>query len=138
MTTKATAIANRLRQIRDRSQPATKARSAGHVSSTIYANARLVYLDGDTFTAIFPDKSLLVVSPAGPVVPRGHAKADALVRARQIRPHSPVRFSDSTDYDAIAAICTRATSGHAQGLNQAAAVLPRSPLGVLSGDRNGP
>ena len=103
MTTKATAIANRLRQIRDRSQPAT------------YANARLVYLDGDTFTAIFPDKSLLVVSPAGPVVPRGHAKADALVRARQLPPHSPVRFSDSTDYDAIAAICTRSTSGHAQG-----------------------
>ena len=89
MTTKATTIANRLHQIRDRSQPATKARSATRVAGMIYACADVVYLDGNTFTATFPDQSLFVVSPAGPVVARGHAKTDTLARARQLPPHSP-------------------------------------------------
>ena len=48
----------------------------------IYAHARLVYLDTNHFTETFPGRSLLVVSPTGPVVPRGHAKADTLARAR--------------------------------------------------------
>ena len=113
MTTKANAISNRLRQIRDRSRPTTKARSAGHVARVIYAHARLVYPDGDNFTATFPDQSLLVVGPAGPVVPRGHTKADALARARQLPAHSPAHLSHSSHYDAIQAICTRATSGPA-------------------------
>ena len=113
MTTQATAIANRLRQVRDRSRPANKARGAARVARVIYAHSRLVYLDGDTFTAILPDQSLLVVSPAGPVVPRGRAKADTLARARRLPPHSPAQLADSSQYDAIEAICIRATSGPA-------------------------
>ena len=38
-TTRASAIANRLRQIRDRTHPATRARSAGRVARQIYALA---------------------------------------------------------------------------------------------------
>ena len=89
MTTKATAIANRLRQIRDRSRPTTKAHNAGLVASVICAHARLVYLDTNHFTETFPDQSLLVVSPTGPVVPRGQAKADTLARARGRRLGAP-------------------------------------------------
>ena len=43
--TKANAIANRMRQIRDRSNPATRARSASRVARRIYAMAT-----GDEFT----------------------------------------------------------------------------------------
>ena len=113
MTTKATTIANRLHQIRDRSQPATKARSATRVAGMIYACADVGYLDGNTFTATFPDQSLLVVRPAGPVVVRGRAKTDTLDRARQLPPqqqHRPAELSDSSQYDAIKANCIRATS----------------------------
>ena len=86
-TTRASAIANWLRQIRDRSHPATTARSAVRVASRIYAHALLVYLDADTFTATFPDQSLLVASPTGPAVPRGRAKTAALARARPLPAH---------------------------------------------------
>ena len=75
-TSKASAIANRLRQIRDRSHPATRARSAA---------------------------------------PRGRAKTDALVRARRLPAHSPTQISDSSHYDAMRAICVRATSGRVPG-----------------------
>ena len=51
-TTRATTIASRLRQIRDRSHPATRARSAGRVASRIYALATVLYLDDHTFTAL--------------------------------------------------------------------------------------
>ena len=53
--TMATAIANRMRQIRDRSHPATRARSAARVTSRIYTLATVVYLDSQSFTAKFPD-----------------------------------------------------------------------------------
>ena len=85
----ATAIANRMRQIRDRSHPATRARSAARVTSRIYTLATIVYLDSQSFTAKFPDQSLIVVSPTGPAVPRGRAKTDALARARRLPTHSP-------------------------------------------------
>ena len=117
MTTKANAISNRLRQIRDRSRPTTKARSAGHEAGVIYAHARLVYLDGDNFTATFPDQSLLVVGPAGPVRTRRTPRprqGRRLARARQLPAHSPAHLSDSSHHDAIQAICTRATSGPAR------------------------
>ena len=51
-TTRTSAIANRLRQIRDRSHPATRARSAGRVARRIYALATSLYLDDHTFTAL--------------------------------------------------------------------------------------
>ncbi len=51
-TTKASAIANRLRQIRDRTHPATRPRSAGRVAHRIYALATVLYLDDHTFTAL--------------------------------------------------------------------------------------
>ena len=41
-TTRASAIANRLRQIRDRTHPATRARSAGRVARRIYALATVL------------------------------------------------------------------------------------------------
>ena len=91
--TMATAIANRMRQIRDRSHPATRARSAARVTSRIYTLATIVYLDSQSFTAKFPDQSLLVVEPGGPAVPRGRAKADALVHARGLLAHSPTQLS---------------------------------------------
>ena len=46
--TRASAIANRLRQIRDRTHPATRARSASRVARRIYALATVLYLDGHT------------------------------------------------------------------------------------------
>ena len=109
--TMASAISNRMRQIRDRSHPATRDRSASRVASRIYATATVVYLDDHTFTAKFTDESLLVVEPGGPAVPRGRAKTDALVRARGLLAHSPTQLSDSSHYDAMRAICVRATSG---------------------------
>ena len=113
--TMASAISNRMRQIRDRSHPTTRARSARRVASRIYATATVVYLDDHTFTAKFPDQSLIVVSPTGPAVPRGRAKTDALVRARRLPTHSPTQISDSSHYDAIHAICVTATSGSTPG-----------------------
>ena len=61
-TTRARAIANRLRQIRDRSHPATRARSAGRVARRIYALATVLYLDDHTFTAleIWPETPILL------------------------------------------------------------------------------
>ena len=110
--TMATAISNRMRQIRDRSHPATRARSATRVTSRIYTLATVVYLDRPKLQpAKFPDESLLVVEPGGPAVPRGSAKTDALVRARRLLTHSPTQLSDSSHYDAMRAICVRATSG---------------------------
>ena len=67
----------------------TRARSAGRVASRIYALATILYLDANHFTAKFPDESLLVVNPTGPIVPRGRAKTEALARARQLPAHSP-------------------------------------------------
>ena len=67
--TMATAISNRMRQIRDRSHPATRARSARRVASQIYATATVVYLDSQSFTVTFPDQSLLVVRPPAPPSP---------------------------------------------------------------------
>ena len=113
--TMASAISNRMRQIRDRSHPATRDRSASRVASRIYATATVVYLDDHTFTAKFTDESLLVVEPGGPAVPRGRAKTDALVRARRLPTHSPTQISDSSHYDAMRAICVRATSGRVPG-----------------------
>ena len=113
--TMASAIANRMRQIRDRSHPATRARSAARVTSRIYTLATIVYLDSQSFTAKFPDQSLIVVSPTGPAVPRGRAKTDALVRARRLPTHSPDQLSDSSQYNAMRAICVRATSGSTPG-----------------------
>ena len=109
--TMATAIANRLRQIRDRSYPATRARSAARVTSRIYTLATVVYLDSQSFTAKFPDQSLLVVEPSGPAVPRGRAKTEVLARAHRLPAHSPAQLSDSSQYNAMRAICVRATSG---------------------------
>ena len=113
--TMASAISNRMRQIRDRSHPATRARSATRVASRIYATATVVYLDDHTFTAKFTDESLLVVEPSGPAVPRGRAKTDALARAHRLPAHSPTQLSDSAHYDAIHAICVTATSGSTPG-----------------------
>ena len=48
-------------------------------------------------------------------VPRGRAKTDALVRARRLPTHSPTQISDSSHYDAMRAICVRATSGRIPG-----------------------
>ena len=87
--TMASAISNRMRQIRDRSHPATRARSATRVTSRIYATATVIYLSTHRFTATFPDESLLVVEPGGPAVPRGRAKTDALARAHRLPAHSP-------------------------------------------------
>ena len=113
--TMASAISNRMRQIRDRSHPATRARSATRVTSRIYTLATVVYLDSQSFTATFPDESLLVVEPGGPAVPRGRAKTDALARAHRLPAHSPTQLSDSAHYDAIHAICVTATSGSTPG-----------------------
>ena len=100
--TMASAISNRMRQIRDRSHPATRARSASRVASRIYATATVIYLDAPhRFTAKFTDESLLVVEPGGPAVPRGRAKTDALARAHRLPAHSPTQLSDSAHYDAI-------------------------------------
>ena len=104
MTTKANAISNRLRQIRDRSRPTTKARSAGHEAATT----------SRPHSPISRSSSSAPPDPFVPVVPRGHAKADALARARQLPAHSPAHLSDSSHHDAIQAICTRATSGPAR------------------------
>ena len=93
----------------------TRARSAGRVASRIYALATILYLDANHFTAKFPDESLLVVNPTGPIVPRGRAKTEALARARQLPAHSPAHLSDSSHYDAMHAICVRATSGRPPG-----------------------
>ena len=91
--TMASAISNRMRQIRDRSHPATRARSATRVTSRIYTLATVVYLDSQSFTAKFPDQSLLVVEPGGPAVPRA-APRPTLWRAHTgyrptRRPNSP-------------------------------------------------
>ena len=51
-STSTTAIANRMRQILDRSHPATKARSTGRVARRSYALATVLYLDDHTFTAL--------------------------------------------------------------------------------------
>ena len=51
-TTRASAIANRLCQIRDRTHPATRARSASRVARRIYALATVLYLDDHTFTVL--------------------------------------------------------------------------------------
>ena len=56
ITTTESAIANRLRQIRDRSHPANRARSARRVASRIYTTATVVYLSTHRFTATFPDQ----------------------------------------------------------------------------------
>ena len=98
MTTRATAIANQLRQIRHRNQPKPCDRSPDRLAHTVYARADVVYLDADTFTAIFPHHSLLFVSPTGPAVPRGRTKADALAWARLWPAHSPAQLSDSSQY----------------------------------------
>ena len=49
------------------------------------------------FTAKFPDQSLLIVGPAGPDVPRGRAKVDALARARPLLAHSPTHLTRLPD-----------------------------------------
>ena len=72
-------------------------------------------MDSQSFTAKFPDQSLLVVSPAGPAVPRGRAKTESLARAHRLPAHSPTQLSDSSNYDAMRAICVRATSGRVPG-----------------------
>ena len=114
--TMATAIANRMRQIRDRSHPATRARSAARVTSRIYTLATIVYLDSQSFTAKFPDQSLIRRQPhRSPPSPRGRAKTDALASARGLPTHSPTQISDSSHYDAMRAICVRATSGRVPG-----------------------
>ena len=59
----ATAIANRMRQIRDRSHHATRARSATRVTSRIYTLATVLYLDDHTFT---PTRT----SPTSTTIPR--------------------------------------------------------------------
>ena len=65
MTTRASAIANRLRQIRDSSHPATKAR----VARRIYTLATVLYLGDHTSTAKFPDEYLLILGHTGPAAP---------------------------------------------------------------------
>ena len=67
--TMASAISNRMRQIRDRSHPATRDRSASRVASRIYATATVVYLDDHTFTAKFPTSRCSSSNLAGPPSP---------------------------------------------------------------------
>ena len=100
--TMASAISNRMRQIRDRSHPATRARSASRVTSRIYTLATVVYLDSQSFTAKFPDQSLLVVEPwrarrpprprqdrrSGARTPVTGPLADPALRLRPLRRHS--------------------------------------------------
>ena len=114
MTTQANAIAGRLRKIREQGQPDSRRRSARRVAGNIYAQADAVYLPTpDSFTASFPDQSVLIAGPAGPTAPRGRAKTDALSRMRQLPPerqHHPAHLSDSKYYDMIQAICQKAVS----------------------------
>ena len=51
-STSTTAIANRMRQIRDRSHPATRASRTARIAGWRYALATVLYLDDHTFTAL--------------------------------------------------------------------------------------
>ena len=133
MTTNATAIAGRLRQISARNHLANRARSGTRVAGRIYAQANVVYLEACNFMAEFLDDSLLVVSPAGPAVPRGRAKAHTLARVRQLPPeamHRPFLFSDSTKYEAIKAIYIGAASRRGLTASRLATV-PRTVRRVI-------
>ena len=111
MTTQATAVAGRLRHIRDRNNASTKRRSAERVARKIYTEATIIYIvSASSFVAAFPDASLLVASPASATAARGQIKTELLTHVRTLPPerkHHPNALSDSRYYDIIQSICLK-------------------------------
>ena len=85
--TKANALANRMRQIRDRSNPATRARSASRVARRIYAMAT-----GDEFTKTDLVTAVLAPSAARRPYSTPTGTESSPLSGPSARPGSP-RFS---------------------------------------------